>query len=953
MEKNEVLDFVKRMKPRGKKDLKKQSKTHVKYTLIERKKTAHMRVRRRFKTTRRKLSAVKAREATAGERSLTNLETLVDNLPDATFVKDKDHRYVLVNKPFCAFLGKRKDQVLGKTAQDLYPKDVADISEKSDEEVFELGITVDSRERERPDAQGVARILHTRKAPLKDAEGNVTHLIGISRDITERKRMEERLKKSEEQYRELAESITDMLFVMDRDLRYTYWNKASETGTGISAENAVGKTLREVFPPSEGRRIAEETYLKAMRKQQPQSFVNRFTLRNREYFFEISAFPTRSGVAVIAKDITERKRMEDELRRSEERFRKIFHSSPIPYLISSREGPILDVNDAWVRMSGYSREEAIGHSTIELGMAQDPGQRGQMMKDLLEKGRVSNIELTRRTKSGELRDLLNTIELVELDGEKCILNMQVDITERKRMETELKRHAEHLEELVEARTVELKASEEKHRLLVNNLTDAVFTIDLKGNITFCSQAGEKMTGYPVQQLLSMKITDVIAPEDMAEIQRRLEARIRGEKNLPPHQFEIIRADGKRLEIEMVTSTIAKEGNLIGIQGIARDITERRQIEKEAQAASRYARGLIEASLDPLVTISPDGKITDANKATELVTEFTRDQLMGTDFSNYFTDPEKAKQGYREVFSRGFVKDYALAIRSKSGKVTDVLYNATSFKDETGKTQGVFAAARDVTERREMDRLREQATASILEDAIRRKELEKMKNQFISAVTHELRTPLVSMKGYMDLALSAGPGQMSKEVESRLQVVKRNTDRLLSLVNDLLDVQRMQAGRLQLEIQPTDFNKVVDSCLTEIQPLLEEKKLSLRLEVPEGELRIEGDQARLCQALMNLLSNAAKFSPEGSEVTLHVEEENESIKVQVSDKGIGIRKEDLKRVFEPFTAIEKPTYVKGTGLGLSITKGLVESHGGRIWAVSEGEGKGATFSFTIPKRKEVA
>ncbi len=555
------------------------------------------------------------------------------------------------------------------------------------------------------------------------------------------------------------------------------------------------RLLREVFPPSEGRRIAEETYLKAMREQQPQSFVNRFTLRNREYFFEVSAFPTRSGVAVIAKDITERKRTEDELRRSEERFRKIFQSSPIPALITSIEGPILDANEAWVRMTGFSRREAIGHSTIELGMAQDPGQRDQMVKDLLEKGRLSSVELTRRIKSGELRDVIDTIELVELDGQKCILNMQVDVTERRKMEDELEKHSKHLEELVEQRTRDVRESEEKYHHLVDNLTDAVFTIDLKGNITFCSQEGEKMTGYPVQQLLSMKITDVIAPEDMAEIQRRLEARIRGEKNLPPHQFKIIRADGKRLEIEMVTSTIAKEDNLIGIQGIARDITERR----------------------------------------------------------------------------------------------------------------------------EMDSLREQATTGLLEDAVRRKELEKMKTQFISAVTHELRTPLVSIKGYVDLALSAGPGQMSKEVEAELQVVKRNTDRLLSLVNDLLDVDRMQAGRLQLNLQPMDFKKVIDSCMNEIRPLVADRKLSLRLEAPEGKLLIQGDEVRLSQVLMNLLSNATKFSPEDSEVTLHVEEKNESIKVQVSDTGIGIRKEDLERVFEPFAAIEKPRYIKGTGLGLSVAK----------------------------------
>jgi signal transduction histidine kinase len=149
----------------------------------------------------------------------------------------------------------------------------------------------------------------------------------------------------------------------------------------------------------------------------------------------------------------------------------------------------------------------------------------------------------------------------------------------------------------------------------------------------------------------------------------------------------------------------------------------------------------------------------------------------------------------------------------------------------------------------------------------------------------------------------------------------------------------------------DFKKVTDSCIREIQPLLADKKLDLKQEIPEGRILIQGDEIRLCQVLMNLLSNAAKFSHEGNEVTLHVEEKNSTVKVWISDNGIGIRKEDLPRIFEPFAAIKKPSYIKGTGLGLSVTKGLVEAHGGKIWAESPGEERGATFTFTLPKPKE--
>lgn len=226
-------------------------------------------------------------------------------------------------------------------------------------------------------------------------------------------------------------------------------------------------------------------------------------------------------------------------------------------------------------------------------------------------------------------------------------------------------------------------------------------------------------------------------------------------------------------------------------------------------------------------------------------------------------------------------------------------------------------------------------------------LEKMRNEFVADVTDELLTPLASMKSYVDYVLEEKE-LLPLEVRKVLEVVRRGNDRLLSLTNSLLDIRRMKSGRLQLKLEPLDFREVIEPCIAEVQPVFN-KRQSFRSEVPERPLLIWGDQARLSQVLINLLSNAAKFAPEG-EITLLVKETEDTVQVQVSDTGIGIKQEDLPRVFEPFAAIQKPTYVKGTGLGLSITKGLVEAHEGKIWAESPGEGKGATFTFTLPKQE---
>jgi signal transduction histidine kinase len=226
----------------------------------------------------------------------------------------------------------------------------------------------------------------------------------------------------------------------------------------------------------------------------------------------------------------------------------------------------------------------------------------------------------------------------------------------------------------------------------------------------------------------------------------------------------------------------------------------------------------------------------------------------------------------------------------------------------------------------------------------------MKDRFISSVTHELRTPLVSISGYLDLIRKNE--RFQKETVSYLQVVRRNADRLLSLTTDLLDFQRLQAGRLQVALQPIDFVNVLNNCIKEIMPMINGRRQALKANIPRGPIRILGDTVRLTQVIMNVLDNASKFTPDGGRIMVRVEERGDQLITEISDSGIGIRRDDLKQVFEPFSAIKKATYIKGTGLGLSVTKGLIEAHGGTITVQSQGEGRGSTFTITIPKERAI-
>jgi signal transduction histidine kinase len=185
----------------------------------------------------------------------------------------------------------------------------------------------------------------------------------------------------------------------------------------------------------------------------------------------------------------------------------------------------------------------------------------------------------------------------------------------------------------------------------------------------------------------------------------------------------------------------------------------------------------------------------------------------------------------------------------------------------------------------------------------------------------------------------------------LEVIKRNTDRLFNLVNDLLDVQRIESGKLGLKLETFDFRQVLNHCTEEMLPIFNQKSQRITVDAPLGSLDLKGDRLRLTEILTNMLNNATKFTPDGGEVSVRVERDNEFLRVFVHDTGIGIDKADLERVFEPFSSIPKPTYIKGTGLGMSLAKRLIEAHGGRIWVDSPGIGEGTTFAFELPRRLE--
>ncbi|MGZ4960649.1 MAG: response regulator, partial [Methylomonas sp.] len=547
------------------------------------------------------------------------------------------------------------------------------------------------------------------------------------------------------------------------------------------------------------------------------------------------------------------------------------------------------------------------------------------------------------------------------------------------------------------------------RSLIEASLDPLVTISPGGQIMDVNNATEKVTGVDREKLIGSDFSNYFTEPEQA---RKGYQQVFSQGSVTDYPLAIQHVSGKITHVLYNASVYYDDaGKVAGVFAAARDVTQAKQQQEllrqnneemkaqrqRIEEASRYARSLIEAALDPLVTIGAAGQIMDVNKATERVTGVSREQLIGSDFSTYFTEPELARKGYQQVFKDGLVIDYPLALRHVSGKIIDVLYNASVYYDANGKVAGVFAAARDVTETKqqqetllqtneEMKALTEELKAQNEEfranqEELRaqqeemmhknqmlqaqRRELEQArqeaeakarelgranqyKSDFLANMSHELRTPLNSILILAKNLAENEDGNLSADQVESAKVINESGSHLLTLINDILDLSKIEAGRFELFMEDFALNEVMSYLSRAFAPLAEKKDIEFTIEVePTVPGVIHGDRQRITQILTNLLSNAVKFTDAG-QVKLWVHRHKDNLRLDITDTGIGIPPDKIESIFGVFQQGDGSTSRKygGSGLGLPISKRLAELMGGSIGVVST-PGRGSTFTVTLP------
>jgi PAS domain S-box-containing protein len=517
------------------------------------------------------------------------------------------------------------------------------------------------------------------------------------------------------------------------------------------------------------------------------------------------------------------------------------------------------------------------------------------------------------------------------------------------------------------REMALRESEERLRFALETSHTGAWDLDLADHTAFRSLEHDRIFGYAelLPKWTYEMFLEHVLPEDRAMVDGKFR---RAMETHGDWSFEcrIRRADGLvRWIWGAGRHRLDAAGTARRMAGIVQDITERKLAEEalkkahaelevrveertaELHTASRYARSLLEASLDPLVTISPEGKVTDVNQATELVTGVPREQLIGTDFARYFTEPQKAEAGYQKVLAEGQVRDYPLTIRHTSGRTTEVLYHATVYRNEAGAVQGVFAAARDITEHKraeaELARYRDH-----LEELVKQRtnELERSNRdleQFAYVASHDLQEPLRAVGGYVKLLQHRFPEKLDAKAREYVAGAADGAERMQRLIADLLAFSRV--GTRGDAFAPADLNALLHDALNNLQTSIKEAGAKITSD-PLPSLPVDATQIR--QLFQNLIGNAIKFHSDLTPV-IHIgaHQEEERWLFWVRDNGIGIEPQYAGRIFQIFQRLHSRKHYPGTGIGLAICKKIVERHGGEIRVESE-PAHGSTFYFSIPE-----
>lgn len=873
------------------------------------------------------------------EKTLTALQasehryrTVVeDQMEIISRYRPQENTFTFINEMYCRFFGKTQEELLGHSwcpvavAEDI-PRIEASLATLSHDNPV---VTIEYRVY---DCTGAIRWVQFSNRGIFDEQEQLLEIQSVGRDITERKHLEDQLRMSEEKFRALVETTSECIWETDSRGCFTYLSPKFVDITGYPATEFLGRSVVDLLP-ADSEYANKESISAIMALPSFSIEVTALHQSGRAYMVEVSGvavFDTIGefqGMRGVTRDCTERMQLTESLRDSEERYRAIFNNElTAVFIYDMASDRFVDINQTFVNLYGYNREEVLSRLQL-LDLSAESKESVQSLTLMLKNGTIFVPSRYHRKKDGSVFPVEIFAGVAVITGKKMVYALVHDISQHKQIELE----------------------REQYFRLFNTSSDLMCIADMRrGYLRRINPAGIEMLGYTEQELFARPLMDFVHPEDLQKTMDEVAVQVRA-GSLPHFENRFLRKDG-------TTCWLSWRGyvdtNRRLVYATARDMTERVESEGRLRQSVAYARNLIEVNLDPLVTIDAVGRISDVNEATIRATGCSREEMIGTDFSSYFTEPAQAESVYQQVFKTGMIQDYPLEIRHLDGRIMPVLYNVSVFRDEEHRVVGVFAAARDITRLKQAEEQLRVLNAE-LEHKVeeRTHELQETQKQVLHAeklsaigmlaasIAHEFNNPLqgiiVILKGLRKWAA------LEEKEKELLDAAIGESERMKNLIRSLQDFNRPSSGMKSL----MDVHQALDSVILLQTNIFSKKMIEIERVYAADLPSIEAVPDQIKQVFLNLLTNACDACSIGkNKITISTWREGDRVAVSVVDTGVGITPENLERIFQPFFSTKDT--VKGTGLGLSVSHGIIQAHGGEI-RVESSPGKGAAFTVILP------
>lgn len=920
----------------------------------------------------------------------------------------KQNHFLYVNPKFSEILGYSRAELLAmdSLAGIIAPEDRAIVAENIRKRLSgEVDSICYSFRAVRKDGTLIdAEVLGTRT----EFQGQPA-VIGTALDVTDRNRAEAALRESEEKFSKVFQSSPSAIALSRLNTgEFLEVNESFLRLSGYQRTEVLGRNSQDL-----NLWIDQETWEQVVQTLHAQSYVSQLETQIRRksgeiatvlFSAEIITFQGEACVIGVVEDITERKRSEAALRESEEKFSKVFRCSPGAIALTTlEEARILDVNQSFLRTTGYQRSEVIGHTISELNLWVSPQARTHMREQLHQEGYLYNLEAQLRKKSGEIGVFLFSAEIITIAGERCILSVTNEITERKQAEEALHR------------------SEARNRAFLNAIPDLMFRINRAGTyLDFKADrdsdfaiSPERMVGKTVFQVLPTEV----AQQRMYYVERALQT---GEVQVFEYQLP------KRNEQRDYEGRIVVSGQ-DEVLAIMRDITERKRSDAQLRAAAERDRLLGQIALrirrslnlDQILTTTV-AEVRQFLKADRVFIGQIDAQLRGrvvaesaaTEWGSILTwiADDTYLQEIRSLFTQGRVQtindttqtdvpaqlaEYYARCQIKASLGVPIVWQSTSPMDSdllpagypgqppAEQFFGVLIVNQCSTPRRwqpfevslleqlatqvaiaiqqaelyqqvqalnaNLERQVMERTAQLQQKMLELQELNQMKDDFLHAVSHDLRTPIMGLSLVVNNLLKK-PGETLNVSRSILERMIQSSDRQLTMINSLLETHAAETRGVELHYVPVQVSQLVQTVIQDIEPLVAENQAQLVNLVPDDLPKITADPAQLQRVFENLLTNALKHNAPGLMLTLQATIEQEMLCCSVQDNGVGMSQADANQLFDRYVRGAKARYSTGVGLGLYLCRQIITAHGGQIGVISQ-PSAGATFWFTLPLSNE--